>query len=360
MTRLEKVVSLLKNNNLDAIYLTNPSNVNYITGYTDEEAYALISKYGSFIITDTRYIELAESLCKDFEIVNWHLFDRSIPKALKEICTKTNIKKLGFEKNNIIFDKYNTLKCELEPEDIHLIPSENIVEELRYIKTQDEIDNTKKACMIADKSLEELIPHIKIGVKESELAAKLEYFMKINGANQVGFDTILVSGAKTSLLHGKPSDKVLENGDFLIIDYGANYNGYISDTTRTFIIGSANERQLELYNLVKEAQLVGIKNMKPRIHATHPDAKIREVVKKYEDNYYRGLGHGVGRDLHEEPFLGNYGTKTIKEGCIITMEPGIYFPGWGGVRIEDTVLITKDGNEILTKFPKDLMILDKQ
>ena len=258
-----------------------------------------------------------------------------------------------------MFDKYEELKNLIEKDNGELIPTENIVETLRYVKDKDEIKNTRKACEIADKALEELIPHIKAGVSEIELATRLEYFMKMNGAQNIGFETILISGAKTSLLHGKPSDKIIEKGDFVLIDYGAMYNGYISDTTRTFIVGGASEKQLEIYNLVKEAQNVGVENMKAGVHATIPDAEIRKVVKKYEDYYYQGIGHGVGRDVHEEPFIGNYGDKIIEEGCIITMEPGIYFPGWGGVRIEDTVLITKNGPERLTKFPKDLMILDK-
>ncbi len=162
-------------------------------------------------------------------------------KAVKSVCDKVGIKKLGFERTNIVFDKYEELKNLIEKDNGELIPTENIVETLRYVKDKDEIKNTRKACEIADKALEELIPHIKAGVSEIELATKLEYFMKMNGAQNIGFETILISGAKTSLLHGKPSDKIIEKGDFVLIDYGAMYNGYISDTTRTFIVGGASE-----------------------------------------------------------------------------------------------------------------------
>lgn len=359
MRNIEKLISLLEEKSLDAIYITDIQNVNYISKYNDEDAFALISKNGNFLITDTRYMELAKDTCKGFELVNWHLFDRNIAKAVASICLKNNIKELGFEGSNITFDKYNSIKCELDKNDINLSCVDGLVEELRYIKNEEEIANIRKACEIADKSLEELIPYIKIGVSERELSTKLEYFMKINGAHNIGFETILISGAKSSLLHGKPSDKKLERGDLLLIDFGAMYNGYRSDMTRTFIIGEASEKQVMLYELIKKAQLVGIENMKPGVHATVPDLEIRKIVKEYEEYYYRGLGHGIGRKLHEEPFLGNYGTKTIEEGCTITMEPGVYFPGWGGIRIEDTVLVTKDGPEILTKFSKELMILDK-
>lgn len=261
MHKIEKVTRLLEERNLDAIYLTKLSNVNYISGYTDEDAFAVISKNGNYIITDTRYMELAEDTCKSFTIVNWHLFDRSIAKALKQVCIEANINRLGFEKGNLVFEKYNDLKSELELENIEFIPSDEIIEELRYVKDKEEIDNTRRACEIAYKALEQLVPYIKIGVKESELAARLEFFIRMQGAD-IGFDTILISGAKSSLLHGKPGDKTLENGDMLIIDYGVKYNGYISDTTRTFIIGSTNEKQIEIYNLIKEAQQVGLDNMK--------------------------------------------------------------------------------------------------
>lgn len=358
MNRTEKVLKLLDKNNIDAIYLTKESNVNYISGFTDEAANVIICKSGNFIITDGRFTELAENVCKGFEVVNWHLFDRNITKAIQSICLNNGIKKLGFEKSNLMFDKYQTLNELLGEDNITLVPTEDIIETLRYVKDEIEIENSKKACAIADKALELLLPDIKAGVSERELCAKLEYYMKINGAQAIGFETILISGTKTSLPHGKPDDKIIEKGDFVTIDFGAMYNGYISDMTRTFVIGQPSEKQLEVYNLVKEAQLVGLENMKAGAHATAPDIEIRKIIKKYEEFYYPGIGHGVGRDLHEQPFLGNYGTKTMEAGCVITMEPGIYIPGWGGVRIEDTVLIKEDGIEILTNFPKDLIIIE--
>ena len=255
------------------------------------------------------------------------------------------------------FDKYEEIQRRLSEHSIELKATRNIVEELRYSKSEEEIKNTKVACEIADKALEELIPYIRPGVTERELCARLEFSMKMHGAQDVGFETILISGAKTSLLHGKPGDKKVEEGDFVLVDYGAKYNGYISDTTRTFVVGHASEKQKEIYDIVRRGQEIGLQNMGPGIHATKPDIEIRKEVGKYEEYYYAGIGHGVGLDLHEEPFLGNYGTKTMIPGCVITMEPGIYIPAWGGVRIEDTVLITENGHEVLTHFPKDLMIL---
>ena len=357
MNQCERVLKIVQAQGIDGMYITKKSNVNYLTGYPDELAYAVIGPKGQYVITDSRFTELAEQSCPGFEIVNWHLFDRSIPKAVADTCKKAGIKRLGFEECFTTFDKYTQMNNLLVEAGIEMVPTQNVIEELRYTKSEEEVKNTRIACKIADQALEELIPYIKPGVSERELCARLEFSMKMHGAHDLGFETILISGAKTSLLHGKPSDKKVEEGDFVLVDFGAMYNGYISDMTRTFIVGEPDEKQVEIYNLVKEAQEIGLSYMGPGVHATKPDAEIRKHVAKYEEYYYAGIGHGVGLDLHEEPFIGNYGTKTMETGCVITMEPGIYIPGWGGVRIEDTVLITEDGIERLTHFPKELMIL---
>ncbi len=357
MNRFNQLMVIMEENNIDAFYITKKENVKYITGYPDELAYAFICRTGKYIITDTRFIEEAQLSCPDFTAVNWHEFGRSIPKAIASLCKTNNIKTIGFEKNFTTYDKYTELFQLLSEDDISLIPTSEIIETLRYTKTEEEIQKIRIACEIADKALYDLVPYIKAGVSERELCARLEFSMKMHGAHDLGFETILISGAKTSMLHGKPSDKLVEEGDFVLVDFGAMYHGYISDMTRTFIVGEPSQKQLEVYNLVKEAQQLGVDNMGPNVHTTLPDSKIREIIGSYSEFYYAGMGHGVGLDLHEEPFLGNYGTRTMKPGCVITMEPGIYIPGWGGVRIEDTVLITDSGIESLTHFPRELMIL---
>lgn len=355
MDRITKLHNYLSENNLDAIFLTKEPNVNYISAFTDEEAMALVSTKGNYLITDGRFTELAESICTGFEVVNWQLFERNRNKAVLSLCERNGIKRLGFEQEDLSFEKYASLNETLA--DVELVPTSGVIEALRYVKTEEELANSRKACEIADKALEELLPYIKVGASERELCARLEFNMKMHGAQAIGFETILISGAKTSLPHGKPNDKCIEEGDFVTIDFGAMYNGYISDMTRTFVVGKASEKQKEVYELVRAAQQAGLDHMYAGAHATEPDRAVREIVKKYEEYYYPGMGHGVGREVHEEPFLGNYGTRTMEKGCIITMEPGLYIPGWGGVRIEDTVLITEDGCERLTHFPKELMEL---
>lgn len=357
MEQIIKVHEILKKYNLDAIYLTNESNVNYISGFTDEAAMVLITKTSNYLLTDGRFTELAESLCKGFTVINWQTCGRSINKSVQSLCEKEGIKRLGFEETNLTFNKYHALDEMLLDIGTELVPVQNVIESLRYVKTDEEQQYLRKACEIADTALEELLPYVKEGASEHELCARLEFNMKMHGAQSIGFETILISGTKTSLPHGKPDDKRIEYGDFVTIDFGAMYNGYISDMTRTFVIGEASEKQKEVYELVRKAQETGVEHMYAGAHATEPDTEIRKIIKKYEEFYYPGMGHGVGRDLHEEPFLGQYGTRTMEAGCVITMEPGIYIPGWGGVRIEDTVLITEKGSEILTHFPKELIVL---
>lgn len=357
MERITKVQEILFEKNLDAIYLSKEANVNYISGFTDEAAMVIITKSGKYLLTDGRFTELAETLCEGFEVVNWQKFESNLPKAIAYICEKDKVKRLGFEETNMSFAQYRFFNEALQNYGIELEPVRNVIEPLRYIKNEEEQQYLRKACQIADEALEELIPYIKVGASERELCARLEYSMKMRGAQAIGFETILISGAKTSLPHGKPDDKCIEFGDFVTIDFGAMYNGYISDMTRTFVVGEADEKQREVYELVRQAQEAGVKQMRAGAVASEPDREIRKIIKKYEEFYYPGMGHGVGRELHEEPFLGKNATRIMEAGCVITMEPGIYIPGWGGVRIEDTVLITEDGCEPLTHFPKELMVL---
>lgn len=357
MDRIQSLRELLKDKKLDALYLTKRTNVNYISAFTDEAARVLITEKNCYLITDGRFTELAEKVCKGFQIVNWHNFERSIPKTLFNLCEQEHIKKLGFEENEVSYEEYVMLNNALNAMETILLPSAGLVESLRYVKEQEEVNDIMTACQIADKALNELLPYIKPGVTERELCARLEYSMKMNGAHGIGFETILISGAKTSLPHGKPDDKEISYGDFVTVDFGVLYNEYTSDMTRTFVVGKADEKQLEVYNLVREIQQIGLDSLKDGVSAKHPDDEIRKHLGSYEPYYYAGIGHGVGRDLYEEPFLGNYGTRTLKSGNILTMEPGIYIPGFGGVRIEDVARITAAGADILTQFSKELIVV---
>lgn len=353
MKRVKKVLELLTDKDLDGLFLVKRANVNYISRFSDEASYVLVSTKGCFFITDGRFFELAQKECKGFEIINWQKIGKSVIDGVKEICEKHDIKKLGFERVATSYDMYENLKKTMP--DVDLIPTSNLIEEMRYVKDEEETEILKEASRITDKAFEEILNFIKPGMTENQVAAKLEYIIKMNGASGVGFETILISGKKTSLPHGKPDDKIIESGDFITLDFGALYKGYTSDMTRTIVVGTPNDKQVEVYNLVKQAQQAALDMIKAGVTSKEPDDVIRKIVKDYIEYYYPGIGHGVGRELHEQPFLGKNGDRIIEKNCIITVEPGLYIPDWGGVRIEDTIVVTETGNERLTKSSKELI-----
>lgn len=353
MDRIAKLLEKLKVNNLDGLLITKMANVNYISRFKDEFAYVLVCKEGNFIITDGRFIEIAEKRCENFKAINWKNSYSSMLQCIDHLCKNYGINSLGFEKENISYALYDKLKSNLS--NTTLVPTSNIIEDFRYIKDEEEIELLRKASAITDKAFTEILNFIKPGLSEKAIAAKLEYIIKLNDGDGVGFDTILISGKKTSLPHGKPDNKIIENGDFITMDFGVLYHGYTSDMTRTIVVGKPSEKQVNIYNLVKEAQEAALSTIKAGITAKVPDDKVREILNDHLEYYYPGIGHGVGRELHEEPFISKTASRIIEDHCVITVEPGLYIPNWGGVRIEDTVLVKDEGVEILTKSPKDLL-----
>ncbi len=356
--RIEKLFESI--NEHEAYLISNESNVTYMSGFTGEASYLILSEKGNALLTDGRYDEQARNECPDFEVTKWHNPRRPDPDTFIHYLKKYDIKKLKFNQNSMTFSQYTSLSNALKHHEleIELIPMSGEVEAIRIVKEDEEIKNLRIACDIADKALESLIPYIKVGVSELELVGQLEYFMKKYGAENISFDTIMLSGTKTALPHGKPSAKVLEVGDFLQIDFGALYKGYHSDMSRTFIIGEASQKQKDIYQMMLDATIAGIEALKGGITAKEPDTAVREVItSEYIDYYYPGLGHGVGLDVHEAPSMSQTSKDMIETGHVVTIEPGVYLPGYGGMRIEDTLLVTETGYEILTKFPRELQIL---
>lgn len=358
ITKLFKEMALKEN---EAMLISNESNVKYMSGYSGEAAYLILSNRGHVFMTDGRYDEQARIECGEtFEITKWHNPTRPDPETILHYLKNFNIEKLYFNENEMTYRQYTTLNnCIKHHESsIELSPISGMVEKLRAVKDENEVENIRIACGIADKALESLIPHIKIGATELELVGQLEYYMKKYGAENISFDTIVVSGTKTALPHGKPSNKSLEKGDFLQLDFGALYKGYHSDMSRTFIIGQADDKQKHLYQMMLDATLAGTEALKGNISAQIPDQAVRKIISDdYIDYYYPGLGHGVGLDIHENPFMSQTSSATIEINNVLTIEPGVYVPGWGGMRIEDTILVTEDGYEVLSKFPRHLQIL---
>jgi Xaa-Pro aminopeptidase len=351
---IDKFINEFKKNNIDGMLISNPHNVRYLSGYKGDDSYLLMTEKAKYLITDARYTEQAAEECPGFEIIDWKIVGGKLSTAIDHIAKKENIELLGIEPEAINYKQFRDLDNMVSAK---LTCTTKIVEQLRTIKTPKEVEYIKRACEIGDKAFERILNDIKVGVTEKELSAKLAYYLKMEGSDARGYENILVSGKRTSLLHGIPSDKKVEYGDFVLMDFGAGYNGYLSDMTRTVVLGKANEKQKEIYDIEKrsgEEAISAIKAKKSTKEIYYASLKAMEKT-EYIKYHYGSIGHGVGLAVHEEPYISPLCEYILEENNVITIEPGIYIPGWGGVRIEEQVLVTKEGCEILTNSPKQLI-----
>jgi len=344
-----------ENKEIEGFLVTNLKNINYLTGF-DGEGFALIEASGkNYLLTDSRYTEQAQKESPAFKILtdepnkgNARIF------GLKKILAKGKIKKIAFESNDLSYADFKKYSDSFNS--VVFLPTENIIEQIRMIKDKEEIIKIKKAAQITTESLKEVFEMIEPGVRELDIASELAYTMRKKGAQKESFDIIVVSGERSSLVHGKPSEKKIAEGELIIIDVGANYQNYNSDITRTVIIGKENDKQKEIFSIVLEAQKAALEFLKPGVKCKEVDYVARDIIEKkgYGKYFGHGLGHGVGLDIHELPRVSFSDDKVLLPGMVVTIEPGIYLPEVGGIRIEDSVLITEEGYEILTWFPKIL------
>ena len=357
MKRITQLLQALKENQLEGYFTSSVPNITYLTGFTGDSSRLLVTAGRCILMTDGRYTEQARMECSnDIEVFKWLDNKRYTTESYTSLIDEVEIKSLGFEGNILTYTEFETLRKGLDR--VEFKNCDGIVEAIRQQKDQKEIEYLRIACEISDKALELTLPHIREGISELELAAQLEFSLKTNGAENLSFDTLVLSGSRTSLLHGKPGEKKLQRGDLVLFDFGALYKGYHADVSRTFVLGEATSQQKEVYHLIQQAEMEAVLSLIPGISAQVPDQKVRKILPEtYLSAYYPGLGHGVGLQIHEEPFLGHTSVAILKENMTITIEPGIYIPGWGGIRIEDTVLIQKHSPVCLSKFPRDLMIV---
>ncbi|MBR5914382.1 MAG: aminopeptidase P family protein [Selenomonadaceae bacterium] len=349
--RLERLMKKISDEQVDAILIYKPENVYYFSGFNGDSTILFISKNFRKLITDGRYTEQAESQAKNFEVIKQ---TEGLFSKLADEVKNSAVKTIGFEGNFFTFDEHANLKEKTSNVELKSVE----LNSLRQIKDAAEISCIRQACAIADKAFAELLKFIKAGVREFEVAAKLEYLMRKFGSERAAFDTIVASGVRGSLPHGRASDKVIENGELVTIDFGAVYNGYHSDITRTICVGKASTRQREIYNAVLSAQIYGLEIIKAGVGGKAIDEKVREGLKNlgYGEYFVHGLGHSLGLEIHEEPRLSPRSKcESLEVNMLVTDEPGVYIPNFGGVRIEDTVLVTVDGAEPLTKSPKNLL-----
>ncbi|MFL6561732.1 MAG: M24 family metallopeptidase, partial [Bacillus sp. (in: firmicutes)] len=295
----------------------------------------------------------ATKQCQGFEIIKT---TGSIPEAVAEQVKQLGIQKLGFEEDYLTFSSFKLYDKEIEAE---LVPISGVIEKLRLIKTDSELKILKVAADIADAAFKHILDFIRPGKTELEVSNELEFFMRRAGATSSSFDTIVASGHRSALPHGVASDKVIEAGDIVTMDYGCYYNGYVSDITRTVAVGEPDAKLKEIYDIVLEAQLRGMAGIRPGLTGKEADAITRDYIteKGYGEYFGHSTGHGIGLEIHEGPGLSMKSDVVLEPGMVVTCEPGIYIPGLGGVRIEDDTLITKDHNEALTHSTKELIIL---
>ena len=343
-----------ENKEIEGFLVTNLKNLYYLTGF-DGEGSALITNRNNYLLTDSRYTEQAEKESSNFKIITDDPKKKNARVlAMKKIIEKNKINKIAFESIDLNYADF--IKYSDSFQSVEFLPTKNIVEQIRMVKDKEEIIKMKKAAQITTESLKEVFEIMEPGVRELEIASELAYTMRKKGAQKEAFETIVVSGERSSLPHGKPSEKKINEGELIIIDVGANYHSYNSDITRTIIIGRENKKQKKIFSIVSDAQKASLEFLKPGVKCKEVDFVARDIIAKkgYGKYFGHGLGHGVGLDIHEIPRVSSNDDTILLPGMVVTIEPGIYLPEVGGVRIEDSVLITEEGYEILTWFPKIL------
>lgn len=346
MKALERLRAFLEQEKVDGIFIKGDSSIRYFTGFTGGESLLYVDARRAVIITDSRYTLQVRQQAPECELVE-HLHG-FWPEAAK-LPQSDNLALDG--------DYFSyTEQCALATVLPHAAWKNVNLVGLRAVKTPEEMQLIRRAVAISDEAFLQLLPHIRAGRMESELAAELEYNMRKLGSTKPSFETICASGKRSALPHGVASDKVVEEGDFITFDFGATYGGYCSDITRTVVVGKAAPWQKEIYDIVLQANLLGEKTLKAGLTGIQVDGAVRDFIgsKGYGPNFGHGLGHGVGLDIHEKPVLNRANGQPLPAGAVVTIEPGIYLPDKGGVRIEDTVLVTETGCERLTSVPKEL------
>ena len=341
---------ILKEKNLDAIIITSPENLCYFSGFTGGEGLLVLTSEKKYIIVDGRYTIQAKVQTKDFEVIQYSV-------SPYKIIADMGFGKIGFEDKTISYNSYKTMTGTMSG--VKAIGVSDELNEYRKVKNEEECKNIRRAEHIGDMAFEHILPFVKPGITEREIALELEYFMKKQGASALSFDTIVAVGERSALPHANLTDTKVESGKVVLMDYGCVYNGYCSDMTRTVAVGCADDKTKNIYDTVLKAQLSAIDKIKAGVANKDVDKAARDIIAHagYGETFTHSLGHGVGLEIHENPNLSPRSEDVLKKGNIVTVEPGIYVEGFCGVRIEDLVLVTEDGCENFTHSPKDFIIL---
>ncbi|MFC1593296.1 M24 family metallopeptidase [Candidatus Omnitrophota bacterium] len=344
---LRRLYAVLEKKHLDALLISHQPNITYLTGFLSSDSYLLITARKNFFITDTRYYEQARSALKGFKI---KLGGKSIFSAIAELAASCQVKRLGFEARNLDVSQYHKIKKFLTDQDIRFTATQNIIEELRKLKSRDELLKIRKAVNISVGALKFARRIIRAGRREIEIAAELERFIRYNGARAASFETIVASGKNTAFAHHLTSRRRIQQSEPVFIDLGVDYLGYKSDLTRVFFLGKIPSTIRVIYDVVLQAQTIAINKIKPGIKICEVDKSARQHIanKGYGGFFGHNLGHGIGLEIHEKPSISALNKESITEGMVFSVEPAVYLPGRFGIRIEEDILVTKKGCEVLS------------
>lgn len=357
LVKIKKLSSFLAHGRQAAL-ITSETNIRYFTGFANSEGTMLIAKNKAVLLVDFRYGEAAKKKVNFCDVVVYN----SLGDALAEQIKSLGLDEILLEASSVTVKRAASLSkifrscgCKAVTDD----KLDRLIGNQRIIKSAEEIEKITKAQRITEEAYLELLNSVKVGAKEKDLALELEYLMRKKGASGVSFDLITICGAKTSMPHGVPGDEEIKRGDFVTFDIGAVYDGYHSDMTRTIAVGEVSDKQREVYELVLKAQLASLDKVKAGVNASEIDKTARDIITQagYGENFKHSTGHGVGLEIHELPNVSQKSPTILSAGMVITVEPGVYIPESFGVRIEDMVVVTKNGCQNLAKLPKELIIV---
>lgn len=356
--RIERLRAAFKDADIDGLLVTGATNRRYMTGFTGSAGMALITREEALFLTDFRYVEQAKAQAPDYTLVRYDDPYATLHQRLARYAGR----RIGFESHHVTVEQLENLKNppDGQPAAVEWVPVKGLVEELRGRKSQEELELIQAAVDVADRAFSYILDHLRPGATEKEIAWKLEVFMREQGAEALAFPSIVASGPNGALPHARPTDKPLAAGEFVTLDFGCVWKGYCSDMTRTVFIGRPTDEDRVLYELVLRPQQAGVEAVRPGVVAKDVDATARNIIAEagYGDFFGHGLGHGIGLDVHEEiPRFSTRGGVVLEPGMVGSIEPGVYLPGRGGIRIEDLVVVTEDGCRILTKSTKELICL---
>lgn len=359
--RLDRVRAKMVENKLDVLIVSQRENQRYLSGFAggaDFDSILLISPHAAHVATDSRYWIMAEEAAPHFDLVRVKRDEYDLTDAIRDFATTHKARTIGFEARHVTYTRFRSWQKAGRKAQAKLLPAENLVEQLRAIKDKAELATIRRAVALTDAAFAHCCRTAQLGMTEKQLAWLIESFMREHNGDRIAFDLVVASGPNSALPHAKPTDRTLQSGEPITIDIGVRIDGYNSDMTRTFCFGEASDKFKEVFEVVLKAQQEAEKKTRAGLRGNQVDAMARGIIEKagYGENFGHGLGHGVGLQVHELPSAGKKSKDVLEPNMTLTVEPGIYIPGWGGVRIEDLLVIQSGGVEVLTQASKDPVV----